>query len=36
LSQYAVTFTTGDKPAKITDVTVSRSGVVPLAMKWSR
>jgi VWFA-related protein len=35
-SQYAVTFTAGDKPAKITDVTVSRAGVIPLAMKWSR
>src|SRR5688572_5529381 len=36
-SQYAVTYT-GDpaKPAKITDVTVSRPGVVALSMKWSR
>jgi VWFA-related protein len=25
-SQYAVTFTSGDKPAKVTDVTVSRQG----------
>ena len=35
-SQYAVTYTPGDKPAKITDVTVSRPGVLPLSMKWSR
>jgi hypothetical protein len=36
-SQYAVTYAADPaKPAKITDVTVSRPGVVPLAMKWSR
>lgn len=36
--QYAVTYTQGDpaKPAKITDVTVSRPGVLALAMKWNR
>lgn len=36
-SQYAVTYTQDPaKPAKITDVTVSRPGVAALAMKWSR
>lgn len=36
-SQYAVTFTSDPaKPAKITDVTVSRQGAGALAMKWSR
>ena len=36
-SQYAVTYTSDPaKKAKITDVTVSRSGVLPLSMKWSR
>ena len=36
-SQYAVTFTRpdGEKPPKVTDVTVSRANVVPLAIKWS-
>ena len=35
--QYAVTYTADPaKPAKITDVTVSRPGVVAMAMKWSR
>jgi VWFA-related protein len=35
--QYAVTYTRpdGDKPPKVTDVTVSRPSVVPLAIKWS-
>ena len=36
-SQYAVTYTADPaKAAKITDVTVSRPGVMPLSMKWSR
>jgi VWFA-related protein len=36
-SQYAVTYTQdAAKPAKITDVTVSRPGVLALSMKWSR
>lgn len=36
-SQYAVTYTSDPaKPAKLTDVTVSRQGVMPLSMKWSR
>jgi VWFA-related protein len=37
-SQYAVTYTQGDgaKPAKITEVAVSRPGVLALSMKWSR
>lgn len=34
-SQYAVTFTPGDTPAKVTNVTVSREGVAALSMKWS-
>jgi VWFA-related protein len=35
--QYAVTYTTDPaKPAKITDVTVSRPGVVAMSMKWNR
>jgi hypothetical protein len=36
-SQYAVTYTQPDgaKPPKVTDVSVSRQGVVPLAIKWS-
>ncbi len=37
-SQYAVTYTTGDSatPVKVTDVAVSRPGVLALSMKWSR
>jgi VWFA-related protein len=37
-SQYAVTYTPGDAatPVKITDVAVSRPGVLALSMKWSR
>ena len=35
--QYAVTYTSDPaKPAKITDVAVSRQGVVAMSMKWSR
>ncbi|MDA1306667.1 MAG: VWA domain-containing protein [Acidobacteria bacterium] len=34
-SQYAVTFTPGEAPPKVTDVTVSREGVAALSMKWS-
>jgi VWFA-related protein len=34
-SQYAVTFTPGDAPAKVTDVAVSRAGATALSMKWS-
>jgi VWFA-related protein len=36
-SQYAVTYKIDPaKPAKLTDVTVSRQGAMPLSMKWSR
>ncbi len=37
-SQYAVTYTPGDTPTpvKVTDVGVSRPGVLALSMKWSR
>lgn len=36
-SQYAVTYANDPaKPAKITDVTVSRPGVAALSMKWNR
>lgn len=36
--QYAVTYAPGDpaKPAKITDVAVSRQGVLAMSMKWNR
>jgi VWFA-related protein len=34
--QYAVTYTPGATPAKITDVAVTRAGVLPLSMKWNR
>jgi hypothetical protein len=30
-----VTFESGDAPAKVTDVAVSRQGVQALSMKWS-
>jgi len=35
-SQYAVTYTQDSAKPKITDVTVSRPGVLALSMKWSR
>lgn len=34
-SQYAVTFKTGDAPAKMTDVTSTRPQVLAMSMKWS-
>lgn len=34
-AQYAVTFKAGDKPAKMTDVTVTRPQVMAMSMKWS-
>lgn len=34
-AQYAVTFKAGDKPAKMTDITVTRPQVMAMSMKWS-